>query len=188
MLCAEATFCKPGSNKISGYVAFTQTNENFVRVDINLNGVPIGIHGIHVHENPIKFYKNVDYCMQAGKHFNGDIMSWTPKTPGGIPHGSFILNTERHIGDLCNNIISLNGSVNMSYNDNLISLIPNHPNCILNRSVVIHDKEDDQGLYLRKVYPIKKIKKHYNESRMTGNAGRRIACANIMPITCLTSL
>jgi Cu/Zn superoxide dismutase len=177
MLCAEAIFSMPGSNKIKGSIAFTQTNEKFVRVDIDLTNVPVGIHGIHVHENPIKFLKLVDYCQQAGSHFNGPNKIWTPKTPGGTPHGSFMYNTERHIGDMCNNIMSLSGIVKMSYNDYLISLIPDTPNCILGRSVVIHEEEDDEGLYV----PTNTKKSHmrFKESKITGNAGKRIACANI---------
>jgi Cu-Zn family superoxide dismutase len=176
MLCAEAIFCKPGSNKIKGSVAFSQYDPNFVRVDINLIDVPIGIHGIHVHENPIKFFKNTDYCKQAGIHFNGPTQSWSPKTPGGIPHGSFIHDTIRHIGDMCNNITSINGIVNVSYDDYLISLISDHPHCILGRSVVIHENKDDEGLYIRN----KNLQKREIESKISGNAGKRIGCANIV--------
>ena len=57
MLCAEAIFHSPGSKQIRGSVVFTQTNEKYVRVDIDLVNVPLGIHGIHIHENPIKFLK-----------------------------------------------------------------------------------------------------------------------------------
>jgi Cu/Zn superoxide dismutase len=179
MLCAEANFYKPGSNKIRGSVVFTQTNDKFVRVDIDLFDVPSGIHGIHVHENPIKFFKDMDYCQQAGGHFNGHVKSWSPKTPEGTPHGSFGFKTERHVGDMCNNIMSVSGVIKMTYYDNLISLIPDHPHCILGRSVVIHNEQDDEGLYiLRK--DTKKEMKRWIESRITGNAGKRIACANII--------
>lgn len=175
MISASAIFCKPGSDKINGYVSFTQFNKNYVRVDIKLNNVPIGIHGIHIHEKSIKFYKNVDYCQQALGHFNGQNKIWTPNYPSGTQHGSFMLNTERHIGDLCNNIISIDGNVNFSYNDYLINLIPNHPNCIINRSVIIHENKDDEGLF-----PKNKSIKKYQESKITGNAGSRIACANVL--------
>lgn len=177
MLCAEAIFCKPGSDKIKGSVVFTQTNDNFVRVDIDLTNVPNGIHGIHIHEKPIKFFKAVDYCQQAGSHYNGNMKLWSPETPGGIPHGSYTFNTERHIGDMCNNIVSVKGIVKMSYNDYLISLIPG-PNCILNRSVVIHEEQDDEGMYVPRTNSKKSFDK-FKESKMTGNAGKRIACANI---------
>jgi Cu/Zn superoxide dismutase len=171
MIFAEAIFCKPGSDKIKGSVVFSQYDPNFVRVDINLTGVPGGKpHGIHIHEHPV--------------NFNGPIKLWSPKNPGGTPHGSYAFNTERHLGDMCNNILSINGIVQMSYNDNLISLIPGEPNCILGRSVVIHDETDDEGLYIYKLSDNKKTnkkkKKRSIESKITGNAGKRIGCANII--------
>jgi Cu/Zn superoxide dismutase len=181
MILAQADFYKPGSDKIKGFIAFSQSNPNFVRVDINLTDVPIGIHGMHIHQKPLKGLKDLtdkNCCDILGGHFNGPVKIWTPKTPGGTPHGSWRHNTERHIGDMCNNIMSLSGVVKMTYNDPLISLIPDDPNCILGRSVVIHDSEDDEGLYI----PSKnnaKSKKRYKESKITGNAGKRIACANI---------
>lgn len=179
MIFAEAIFCNPGSLKIIGSVSFSQYNENFVRVDIDLINVPLGIHGIHVHKKQINFSKETDYCQQAGEHFNGSFILWSPDKPNGTPHGSYAYNTDRHIGDLCNNIVSINGTVKISFIDNLISLIPKHPHCILDKSVIIHDEEDDNGLYI----PINSNEneiKRLIESRITGNAGKRIACANIM--------
>jgi Cu/Zn superoxide dismutase len=173
MLIAVADFCKPGSKNIKGTVIFTQINNKFVRVDISLSNVPIGIHGIHVHENYINFkLKNTNWCDIAGAHFNGKNKSWKPTTPTGTPHGSFLHNTYRHIGDMCNNIISEDGNVNMSYNDYLISLIPSNENCIIGRSVIIHENQDDEGMYMGD--PLK-----VTQSKITGNAGARIACANI---------
>jgi Cu-Zn family superoxide dismutase len=180
MLCAQADFCEPGSHEIKGFITFTQTNEKFVRVDIELTDVPIGIHGMHVHEKPLRRLKDLvdkNCCDILGGHFNGPIKIWTPKTPGGTPHGSWSHDTERHLGDMCNNIMSLNGTVRMTYNDYLISLILDEPNCILGRSVVIHEDEDDEGLYFPKRN--KQSKKIHKESKITGNAGKRIACANI---------
>ncbi len=182
MILAQADFCKPGSDKIKGFIAFSQYDPNFVRVDIELTDVPIGVHGIHVHEHSINFNIDKDFCLQAKSHFNGLDKLWSPKTPNGTPHGSFILKTDRHIGDMCNNIISINGIVKMTYYDNLINLIPGHPHCILGRSVVIHNEEDDGGLYI----PKKNSKKEENkiiESMITGNAGKRIGCANIILLT-----
>jgi len=175
MIFAEAIFSKPGSDNIKGFVAFSQYDPNFVRVDIELKDVPIGFHGIHVHEHSINFNIDKDFCSQAKGHFNGPLKTWSPKTPDGIPHGSFIFKTERHIGDLCNNIISIDGNVKISYNDYLISLIPKHPG----RSVVIHDSKDDEGLYMVKKNS-KQDKKLFIESKITGNAGKRIACSNII--------
>jgi len=178
MIIAEAIFCKPGSNKIKGSVTFSQYNDMFVRVDIDLKNVPSGTHGIHVHEKPINFRRKDDFCAQAKAHFNGSQSRWSPKVPGGTPHGSFELNTDRHVGDLCNNITSIHGIVKMTYIDYLINLIPGHPHCIVGKSIIIHDDEDDQGLYVCKNIGSKE-KSKLIKSKITGNAGKRIACANI---------
>ena len=179
MLIAIADFCKPGSEYIRGRVLFSQSNNKYVRVDIKLVGVPIGIHGIHVHEKPINFRLNKDFCSQAKSHFNGSVPLWSPKTLGGTPHGSYMFNTERHIGDLCNNILSEDGTVDFSYDDKLISLVPKHPNCIIGRSIVIHEDGDDEGMFFSSFFEEPNLK-FYTESKITGNAGKRIACANIL--------
>ncbi len=187
MLMAIADFYKPGSNQIKGSITFTQTNNKFVRVDIDLIGVPFGIHGIHVHEKPLKNMKDLtdtNCCDMLGGHFNGPIKIWSSENPRGTPHGSFMFNTERHIGDLCNNIISDNdkGIVEISYNDYLISLVPKHPNCIVGRSIIIHDEGDDEGMYLYQDKQNKQDKELCIQSKITGNSGKRIACTNIISI------
>jgi len=176
MLMAEALFDPYYSNGISGSIVFSQTFKDAVRVDINLSGVPKGIHGIHVHQKPINFNLDEDFCSQAMGHFNGYLQLWSKKFPGGTPHGSLFYNTDRHIGDLCNNIISTGkkNPVFFTYYDKLISLIPDHPNCIVGRSIVIHDNEDDQG------FCFSSDNKSLIESKISGNSGKRIACANII--------
>ncbi len=174
MLMAEATFEETGKYGISGFVAFSQPPwTNYVRVDINLHKVPMGIHGIHIHKNPIKMK---DFCMQMDMHFNGTLPTWSPNCLHGIQHGSFSKNTERHIGDLCNNIMSdSNETVMVSFYDPLISLDPESPNCIVGRSVIIHEDWDDEGIYYRR-------KSRKTESKMTGNSGKCLAHANILAI------
>ena len=56
-------------------------------------------------------------------------------------------------------------------------------NCILNRSIVIHEKPDDQGLPgLKALIQNRKLNEEEKESLKTGNAGKRIACGNIVLI------
>lgn len=173
MIFAEAYFDKG----IQGVISFSQSNNKNVRVDIMLKNVPIGIHGIHVHEKPIR--NNLKKCCETlGPHFNGPNKIWSPKNLGQCMHGSYRLNTDRHIGDLCNNITSIDGYVEFSYIDDLISLVPEDEHCIVGRSIVIHENADDEGLYDIKNDSPEEIDKMIN-SRMTGNAGSRIACANI---------
>jgi Cu/Zn superoxide dismutase len=189
LLMAEATFHK----KIKGSVFFSQSplgylGNSTVRVNITLRGIPDGIHGIHVHENSIKFHIKKDPCSQAGGHFSGSMLPWKPNTSIGVPHGSWRYNTERHVGDLCNNIESINGMVNIEYYDPLISLIKGTPNCIVGKSIIIHEDYDDEGLLKfidrRSLInssegELKNLQEEINKSLVTGNSGSLIACANI---------
>ena len=72
---------------------------------------------------------------------------------------------ERHVGDLGNIRPTREGKVEISFLDSLIKL--RGPTSILGRSVVIHEDKDDLGLGLNQ------------ESKKTGNAGKRIACGVI---------
>lgn len=65
--------------------------------------------------------------------------------------------------------------------DPLISLYQEDINCILNRSIVIHESPDDEGLPgFNALMKNKKLNKVEEESLKTGNAGKRIACGNII--------
>lgn len=166
---------------LKGYIIFTQHFKNEVFVHVQLEGLPEGIHGFHIHEhkitadiikklnNGIKI-KNV--CNTLGGHFN----------PYNSNHGSYRLNTERHAGDLINNLfIDKSGKIKISFSDPLISLDKNDINCILNRSIVIHETHDDEGILgLNALKNKKKLNKNEEESLKTGNAGKRIACGNII--------
>lgn len=183
MLIAEALFYPPpDSSEIKGFIAFTQINPTSVRVDISLSNVPIGYHGIHIYQKPVKLKDNIKInCNILGGHFNGSMSIWNLNKKSGVPHGSFMYNTERHIGDLCNNIISTNGTVEMSFIDRLITLIPGHPNCIIGRSIVIHEDGDDEGMFVSNEYT-KEMDEFRIQSKISGNTGNSIACTNIIKI------
>jgi Cu/Zn superoxide dismutase len=86
-----------------------------------------------------------------------------------VPHGSFELNTYRHNGDMTNNLYFNNGLTYYSFHNDMISLYSDDPRYIIGRSIVIHQDFDDEGLNFDD-----------DESLITGNAGARIACANII--------
>lgn len=167
-------------NKIIGYILFKQNNKNSpVIVEVNIEGLPEGSHGFHIHEYPIKLqYLNQlkvgiapkDLCKTLGGHFN----------PTNSIHGSYKYNTERHVGDLINNLnVDRNNNVKIEFMDPLISLYDGY-NCIINRSIVIHKDTDDEGILgLNAMLQNKKLNKKEEESLKTGNAGNRIACGNI---------
>ena len=134
-------------------------------------------------------------CMSLGGHFN----------PTGEKHGSIFngQNSERHSGDLCNNIqADEDGHVNIQFVDERISLDPRSRSYIGNRSVVIHSLSDDLGrqgrntgakgfkrydemtksqfeLVTGKKWSQKAVKEMMEGSLVTGNAGGRMACGNI---------
>jgi Cu-Zn family superoxide dismutase len=193
-------------NNINGYIHFTQySRDSPVTVEVNIRGLPPGIHGFHIHEyklenhhiNMIKLGKvPKDLCNELGGHFN----------PCDTIHGSYQYNTTRHVGDLINNIeVSITRCVNIKFIDPLISLYKGNINCIIDRSIVIHENPDDEGLpglsaikktlYERKINNrhniklsfsdiifkklVSKFTKKEQDSLKTGNAGKRIACGNI---------
>lgn len=169
------------NNTVKGYIKFIQyDNSNNVLVEVNLSGLPPGIHGFHIHENSIKqiyiedlkkgkVVKNL--CDTLGGHFN----------PFNVNHGSYKCNTTRHAGDLINNLEVDNfGNIHIRFLDSLISLNTNDINCILNKSIVIHESPDDEGLPgLNALIENKILNNKEKESLKTGNAGKRIACGNI---------
>lgn len=169
---AIAEFNTKNGNTLCGYVRFFQLNDDSsVRVDIILRGpVKNGKHGIHVHDKPascLLLSKNAkDCCGMLGGHFNGLIPIWKSGVDGNC-HGSYLKNTPRHIGDLCNNIKFIDGLSKFSYYDTLVSLIPGHSHNIVGRSIVIHEDKDDEGLGKN------------SESLITGNAGTKIDCSTI---------
>ena len=69
------------------------------------------------------------------------------------------------MGDLGNVLAYSNGEIDANITDSLVQL--HEPNSIVGRSFVIHAKRDDLGLGLNE------------ESKVTGNAGARIACGTI---------
>lgn len=156
--------------KVKGFVLFIQLEKN-VKVNIFIEGLPEGKHGIHIHEKGVSEvlnFNDIDCCDKLGGHFHvGE--KWSLTEPNGIKHGF-------HAGDLCLNINSIDGVASYTYFDDKISLKEENENCILNRSIVVHENEDDlgKGLYESEEKNI--------ESLISGNSGKRICCAEIREI------
>lgn len=142
---------------IRGSVKFRQNHAvNCVRVFINLTGVPPGMHGIHIHEKGMNCKEQTmtdNPCGCTSGHFN----------PTNEYHG-------KHCGDLCFNILANDqGVVKYEYFDEKLCLFDESLD-IQNITVVIHEDPDDLGIL---------GKCRNDESLKTGNAGNRIACAEI---------
>ena len=70
-------------------------------------------------------------------------------------------------------------------NNNNKKSILRHINCILDKSIVIHENPDDEGLLgLKALIENRQLNKEEKESLKTGNAGIRIACGNITKYNC----
>ena len=137
-------------DKIKGYILFKEDlkNKNTI-IKIELENVPKGKHGFHIHETGDLRMGCTSLCA----HYN----------PFNKVHGG-PNDKERHVGDL-GNIVSKGGKVSMTMRDKLIKLRGKYS--VIGRSVVIHADEDDLG------------KGGNKESLITGNAGARIACGVI---------
>jgi len=139
--------------KIKGTVLFTEDlQQGGIRIDIDLSGLKKnGKHGFHVHQaGDIS-----NQCESMCAHFN----------PYGKNHGCPGAR-ERHVGDLGNIVGDKSGRCRMTFTDNVIKLRGTKAN-IIGRGLIIHQDEDDCGLGGDKM------------SLVTGNAGKRIACAVI---------
>ena len=137
-------------NGITGQVLFTQ-KAHHLQINYDIDGLADGKHGFHIHE-----YGDLsDGCASSCSHFN----------PFGKKHGG-LHSEERHAGDL-SNIVSKGGKAKGVLQDKVLSLDFRNPACIVGRMVIVHADEDDLGLG------------NNDDSRVTGNAGKRLACGVI---------
>ena len=139
------------TDKVKGYVVFTEEYDK-VRIDLNLTGLkPKSQHGFHVHEAG----DLTDSCTSMCAHFN----------PYDKTHGCPGMKN-RHVGDLGNINTDSKGQAKYTFFDDVIKLTGNKRN-IIGRGLVIHADPDDCG------------QGDNDDSLVTGNSGKRIACAVI---------
>ena len=151
--------CVIKENGVRGYVEFEEIENNFfIKVIVNLSGLPPGAHGISICKS--------GECHDTDVHYNP-----TNKRHGGPK------DVTRHIGDLGNITADRNGNVKTEFVDNKIKLSGKYS--IIGRSVVIYEREDDMGKGgINEKGHIINMKK-YMRSIKTGNSGRKIACGII---------
>ena len=138
---------------IQGTVKFIEDLEqNDVIIQIKISGLnKSSFHGFHIHEAG----DLSDKCNSMCSHFNPF------KKNHGCPDSK-----ERHVGDLGNLVSNKNGIADYTIRDNIIKLRGIKSN-IIGRGLIIHADKDDCGIGQNK------------DSLITGNSGKRIACAVI---------
>jgi len=134
---------------VNGVVRFSQEQNKKIKVEGSIKGLKDGKHGFHIHQ----FGDVTNGCTSAGPHFN----------PFGKTHGSKDDDT-RHVGDF-GNVIAKDGVATFQFEDQQAEIFGN--NSIIGRCMVIHEDEDDLG------------KGTNEDSKKTGNAGKRLGCGII---------
>ncbi|CAF3841071.1 unnamed protein product [Rotaria sp. Silwood1] len=150
--CEGAASTTVGSSKkpVYGVIEFEQVGDT-VAVTGKIEGLGENTeHGFHIHE----FGDVSNGCTSAGPHFNPH------KKQHAGPDDA-----DRHVGDLGNVQSDDDGVATVNIKDEVISLHGEHS--ILGRCLVVHEKPDDLG------------RGGDEESKKTGNAGKRLACGII---------
>lgn len=124
---ATATLSPASGSTAQGTVRFVQLADGGVRVNVNLTGVPPGVHGFHVHENG----NCGDNGNAAGGHFNPTATSHG--APQADPH---------HAGDFGNVTADDNGRVQNEFTTRSIT-VEAGANSVVGRAVILHANPDD---------------------------------------------
>eukprot|EP00931_Biecheleriopsis_adriatica_P084119 TRINITY_DN5783_c0_g2_i1.p1 TRINITY_DN5783_c0_g2~~TRINITY_DN5783_c0_g2_i1.p1 ORF type:complete len:203 (+),score=35.64 TRINITY_DN5783_c0_g2_i1:60-611(+) len=159
-VCGDGKEQAPGC---TGKVTFEQFDANKTKIEWALKGCgKEGLHGFHIHEK-------ADFsngCLSAGPHYN----------PFNKTHGA-PEDEERHVGDLGNLTMDKNGNSTGSMFDRLVKL--DGPTSVIGRSVMVHADPDDLGRGDNSKANEAGPPQNGFVSKITGNAGARIACGEI---------
>merc|ERR1719188_2176149 len=128
-----------------------------------IKGLTPGKHDFHIHEKA----DFSDGCNSAGPHYN----------PFGKTHGA-PTDEERHVGDLGNIEPDASGVAKGCIDDRLIKLFG--PTSVIGRSFMVHADPDDLGKGDNSKAGEPGPPQNGFVSKVTGNAGARIACGEIV--------
>ena len=141
---ATATL-RDASGATVGTAGFAQ-HDNSVRIEVKVNGLPAGAHGVHLHE--VGSCTAPDFT-SAGGHYNPAQKHHGLSNPAGP-----------HAGDMPNLTVGADGSGELEISDDRVTL-NDGPNSLFDAdgtALVVHAGPDDQM------------------SDPSGNSGARVAC------------
>jgi Cu-Zn family superoxide dismutase len=124
---AMATLTPTTGQTANGTVHFTQQSDGSVEVQVDLMGVPPGVHGFHVHEKG----DCGDDAKNAGGHFNPTSMAH------GAPDAS-----SHHAGDFGNVTADSGGNVHASFTTRSIT-VTDGTTSVIGHAIVLHGNPDD---------------------------------------------
>lgn len=135
----------------AGTATFSPARGGKVEIKLNLQNLPVGQHGVHIHQNP---KCDAPDFKSAGGHFNPDAKQHGYQNPAG-----------HHNGDLPQNVEIGEGHVGKAtFKVDSLSMTPGAANSIFangGTSIMVHEKADDM------------------KTDPSGNSGNRIACGVI---------
>ena len=124
---AVATLAPTTGQTAAGTVRFTQMADGSVDVQVDLTGVPPGVHGFHVHENG----DCGDNGNAAGGHFN----------PAAADHGAPNV-PPHHAGDFGNVTANTAGEVHARFTTRSVTVEAGSHSAV-GRAVILHANPDD---------------------------------------------
>jgi Cu-Zn family superoxide dismutase len=149
--------------KCYGTVITTEVSPDQVKIEYEIYGLTPGQkHGFHIH-NTADFSNG---CVSAGPHYN----------PFNKLHGAPD-EEERHVGGLGNIQADEKGVAKGVITDHLVKLTGEYS--VVGRSYMVHAKEDDLGRGDNSKADEPGPPQDGFVSKITGNAGARIACGEI---------
>jgi len=174
-VAANGKVCGGGAEEApgcTGMVKFTQPDADTITIEWDITGGgKEGLHGFHIHET--SDFSNG--CLSAGPHYN-PFNKWH-----GAPEDE-----ERHVGGLGNISVDGTGKSSGSMKDRLVKLFG--PTTVVGRSVMVHADEDDLGLGDNSKANEPGPPQNGFVSKITGNAGARIACGEIVLVSATSSM
>lgn len=124
---ASATLSPASGSTAMGTVRLTQLGDGSVRVNVDLTGVPAGVHGFHIHEKG----DCGDNGNAAGGHYN----------PTATPHGAPGADAH-HAGDFGNVTADDSGRVKHEFTTRSIT-VEAGPTSAVGHAIILHGNPDD---------------------------------------------